>query len=148
MILNILKSPDTRLRKKAKSIKIISNEIKVLANDMIETMYAHNGIGLAATQVNKHVRLVVMDLSETQNDPMIFINPVIASSYGKITSEEGCLSVVGERANIERAEAIIVTCQDIDGNILDFTGTGLISICMQHEIDHLDGILFIDHIDQ
>ncbi|MFQ3236209.1 MAG: peptide deformylase [Paraglaciecola sp.] len=145
-ILEVLRFPDERLRTVAKSITNIDGSIKALVKDMLETMRDENGIGLAATQVDVHKRLVVLDLSEKQNNPQIFINPEITHKEGMIISEEGCLSVPNNYAKVERAEKITVTALDENGLSFTLEAEDLLAICIQHELDHLQGKLFVDYL--
>ncbi len=145
-LLNILTLPDKRLKTVAKPVVKVTQEIKQLANDMLETMYAAPGIGLAATQVNHHIQLVVMDISEDKNEPRIFINPKITARNGEQVHEEGCLSVPGIYADVKRAEEITVEYMDLDGQQQTLNADGLLAVCIQHEIDHLKGIVFLDHL--
>lgn len=136
-ILDVLSFPDERLRTVAKPVEEVNDEIKQLVSDMFETMKDENGIGLAATQVNRHVQVVVMDVSEDQNEPRVFINPEIIRKDGSTISEEGCLSVPGNYAKVERAEAITVKALDQNGESFELDAEGLLAICIQHELDHL-----------
>ncbi|MDB2330202.1 peptide deformylase [Alteromonas sp.] len=145
-ILDVLSFPDERLRTVAKPVEEVNDEIKQLVSDMFETMKDENGIGLAATQVNRHVQVVVMDVSEEQNEPRVFINPVITHKDGTTISEEGCLSVPGNYAKVERAEAITVKALNEKGETFELEADGLLAICVQHELDHLKGKLFIDYL--
>ncbi|CAB9492100.1 MULTISPECIES: peptide deformylase [Alteromonas] len=145
-ILDVLSFPDERLRTVAKPVEEVNDEIKQLVSDMFETMKDENGIGLAATQVNRHVQVVVMDVSEDQNEPRVFINPEIIRKDGSTISEEGCLSVPGNYAKVERAEAITVKALDENGETFELDAEGLLAICIQHELDHLKGKLFIDYL--
>lgn len=145
-ILDVLSFPDERLRTVAKPVEEVNDEIKQLVSDMFETMKDENGIGLAATQVNRHVQVVVMDVSEDQNEPRVFINPEIIRKDGSTISEEGCLSVPGNYAKVERAEAITVKALDENGEAFELDAEGLLAICIQHELDHLKGKLFIDYL--
>ncbi|WP_334038525.1 peptide deformylase [Alteromonas macleodii] len=145
-ILDVLSFPDERLRTVAKPIEEVNDEIKQLVSDMFETMKDENGIGLAATQVNRHVQVVVMDVSEDQNEPRVFINPEIIRKDGSTISEEGCLSVPGSYAKVERAESITVKALDQNGESFELDAEGLLAICIQHELDHLKGKLFIDYL--
>ena len=145
-ILDVLSFPDERLRTVAKPVEEVNDEIKQLVLDMFETMKDENGIGLAATQVNRHVQVVVMDVSEDQNEPRVFINPEIIRKDGSTISEEGCLSVPGNYAKVERAEAITVKALDQNGESFELDAEGLLAICIQHELDHLKGKLFIDYL--
>ncbi len=145
-ILDVLSFPDERLRTVAKPVEEVNDEIKQLVSDMFETMKDENGIGLAATQVNRHVQVVVMDVSEDQNEPRVFINPEITRQDCSTISEEGCLSVPGNYAKVERAEAITVKALDQNGEAFELDAEGLLAICIQHELDHLKGKLFIDYL--
>ncbi|GAC12704.1 peptide deformylase [Aliiglaciecola lipolytica] len=145
-ILKVLKFPDERLRTVAKPVDNVDGEIKKLVDDMFDTMREENGIGLAATQVNVHKRVVVMDISEDQNTPRVFINPEIIEMDGQTISEEGCLSVPNSYAKVERAEHIIVKALDVEGNEYTLEADGLLAICIQHELDHLKGKLFVDYL--
>jgi len=144
--LDVLRFPDERLRTVAKKIEKVDKSITVLISDMFDTMREENGIGLAATQVDIHKRLVVMDVSENQDAPMVFINPEITHSEGKTISEEGCLSVPNNYAQVERAEKITVSALDKTGEPFTLDADGLLAICIQHELDHLKGKLFVDYL--
>jgi len=146
--LKILIFPDPRLRKVAKKVTKFDKSLENLANDMLETMYIANGIGLAATQVDRHIRLIVMDLSEERDDPRIFINPTfkILKNHKLFEFEEGCLSIPGFNETIARPDKIELTWQDIKGNQHIDKPEGLLTVCIQHEIDHLDGKLMVDYI--
>ena len=146
--LKILIFPDPRLRKVAKKVTKFDKSLENLANDMLETMYIANGIGLAATQVDRHIRLIVMDLSEERDDPRIFINPTfkILKNHKLFEFEEGCLSIPGFNETIARPDKIELTWQDIKGNQHIEKPEGLLTVCIQHEIDHLDGRLMVDYI--
>ncbi|GAC17104.1 peptide deformylase [Paraglaciecola arctica] len=145
-ILDVLRFPDERLRTVAKKIENVDKSITGLISDMFDTMREENGIGLAATQVNVHKRLVVMDVSENQDNPMVFINPEISHKEGKTISEEGCLSVPNNYAQVERAEKITVSALDKAGEPFTLEADGLLAICIQHELDHLKGKLFVDYL--
>ena len=145
-ILDVLSFPDERLRTVAKPVEEVNDVIKQLVSDMFKTMKDENGIGLAATQVNRHVQVVVMDVSEDQNEPRVFINPEIIRKDGSTISEEGCLSVPGNYAKVERAESITVKALDQNGESFELDAEGLLAICIQHELDHLKGKLFIDYL--
>ncbi|VAW87462.1 Peptide deformylase [hydrothermal vent metagenome] len=145
-LLNILILPDSRLHRVAKPVDTITSEILELLGDMLETMYEAPGIGLAATQVNVHQRIVVIDVSEEKNHPLILINPEIIDHEGLVVSEEGCLSVPGIYEEVERAEIITVKARNRDDKMVKFTADGLLATCIQHEIDHLNGKVFIDRI--
>ena len=146
--LNILIFPDPRLRKVAEKVTKFDKCLEKLAKDMLKTMYEANGIGLAATQVDKHIRLIVMDLSEERNDPRIFVNPTykILENHKLFEFEEGCLSIPGFNETIARPDKIELTWQDIRGNQHIDKPEGLLTVCIQHEIDHLDGKLMVDYI--
>jgi peptide deformylase len=144
--LEVLHFPDPRLRKKALPIKVIDNEIKTIAEDMLETMYEETGIGLAATQVNIQKRIIVIDVSEDRNEPRIMINPNVISSDGIEQMQEGCLSVPGYYDDVERAERIKYSFLTTTEEIVEEEADGLLSVCIQHEIDHLNGKLFIDYL--
>ncbi|MDX3773932.1 peptide deformylase [Chromatiaceae bacterium AAb-1] len=145
-VLKVLHYPDERLRTVAKPVAAVTPEIRQLVDDMLETMYDEKGIGLAATQVNVHLRVVVIDLSEERNQPMVFINPEITERTGEASYEEGCLSVPQNYAEVYRAEKVKVKAQDKDGNWFELEADGLLAICLQHELDHLIGKLFIDYL--
>lgn len=147
-VLDILKVPDQRLRVKAKEILKVDDEIKKLANDMIETMYANKGVGLAATQVGVPLRIIVIDVEQVEGEPnpMVFINPEILEGSEKVSNEEGCLSVPGFTANVERFNYVKVRYRDLNYEIKEMEGKELLARAFQHEIDHLEGILFIDRI--
>jgi peptide deformylase len=145
-LLNILTLPDKRLKTVAKPVVKVTEEIKQLAGDMLETMYAAPGIGLAATQVNQHIQLVVMDISEEKNEPRVFINPKITARNGEQVHEEGCLSVPGIYADVKRAEQVTVEYMDLAGQQQSLNAAGLLAVCIQHEMDHLKGIVFLDHL--
>jgi peptide deformylase len=145
-VLTVLHYPDDRLRTVAKPVPEVTAEIQQLTADMLETMYAENGIGLAATQVNVHKRVVVIDISENRDEPMIFINPEITAKSGDTEYEEGCLSVPQSYAKVERAAAVTVKAQNEKGEWFEVQAEGLLAICLQHELDHLMGKLFIDYL--
>ena len=144
--LEILEFPDKRLRRVSEPITVFDQSLKRLSTNMLLTMYEERGVGLAAPQVNEPIRLIVMDISEDRDQPMVFVNPVVSSYTGRVESNEGCLSVPDIKTDIERHETIKLDAQDIEGNAISLEGDGLFSICIQHEIDHLDGKLFIDYI--
>ena len=146
MILPILEYPDKRLRTVAKPVKKINDTVNKLIKDMFDTMYNAPGIGLAATQVDCHQRIIVVDVSENQNEPISLINPEIIDKSGEIESEEGCLSVPSYYENVKRASNIRIKSIDKNGNSIQTNASGVLAICVQHEIDHLDGILFVDHL--
>ncbi|MEP0355520.1 peptide deformylase [Paraglaciecola sp.] len=145
-ILEVLRFPDERLRTVAKKVDTIDKELTALVEDMFDTMRDENGIGLAASQINVHKQVVVMDVSENQDEPLVFINPEITRKEGKTISEEGCLSVPNNFAKVERAETITVTAQDKSGKQFTLDADGLLAICIQHELDHLMGKLFVDYL--
>jgi peptide deformylase len=145
-ILTILEFPDERLRKKAETVKVVDKKIKQLVDDMLETMYASKGIGLAATQINMQQRVVVIDVSEEKNTPLCLINPIILEKNGQKESEEGCLSVPSFFENITRAEHIKIKALDREGQEFELAAEGLLAVCIQHEMDHLDGKLFVDYL--
>ena len=145
-VLRVLHFPDPRLRTVAKPVDEITPEIQQLVQNMLETMYDESGIGLAATQVDEHVRVVVIDVSDERNDPLVFINPEIIDKTGDTTYEEGCLSVPQNYAKVQRAEEVTVKAQDAKGEWFEMHADGLLAICIQHELDHLLGKLFIDYL--
>ena len=142
----ILHFPDPRLRKKALEIKEVDDNIRQLADDMLETMYEAPGIGLAATQINVQKRLVVIDVSEDKSSPLIFINPEIVEQHGEREHEEGCLSVPESYEMVTRADTVCVRALDREGKQFDLEAEELLATCIQHEIDHLDGKLFVDYL--
>ena len=146
--LAILEFPDPRLRKKAAPVETVDDELRTLIDDMFETMYAAPGIGLAATQVNVHKRLLVADVSPNGDDPHALINPVIVEKDGVQVSEEGCLSVPGFYEEVERAEHIRVRFLNRNGEEVEAEMEGLLAVCVQHEMDHLEGKLFVDYISE
>lgn len=145
-LLPILQYPDERLHTVAQPVAQIDARIKRLAADMAETMYESRGIGLAATQVNVHERVIVIDLSEERDRLMVLINPVIIRKEGETTYEEGCLSVPGVYDTVTRAAEITVEFFDVDGQKHSVDADGLLAICIQHEIDHLDGKVFVEYL--
>lgn len=145
-VLDILEFPDERLRTRARSVEAVTDEIRQLVDDMFETMYAAPGIGLAATQVNVHQRVVVIDISREKDQPLCLINPVIVARDGIEQHEEGCLSVPGIYETVERAEHIKVEALDRDGEKFVLETGELLAVCIQHELDHLDGKLFVDYL--
>lgn len=145
-LLDILEFPDPRLRTKAKPVTVVDDKIRKLCDDMLETMYAAPGIGLAATQVNVHQRIVVIDTSEEKNQPLVLINPTFEVIEGEQQYDEGCLSVPGFYETVTRAEKIRLKALGRDGQPYELIADGLLSVCIQHELDHLDGKLFVDHI--
>jgi peptide deformylase len=145
-VLTILEFPDDRLRKKAAEVQVVDGKIKSLVDDMLETMYLAKGIGLAATQVNVHQRIVVIDVSEEKDNPLCLINPEIIAKDGVEESEEGCLSVPGFFETVKRAEHIKVKALDKEGKPFEMEADALLAVCIQHELDHLEGKLFVDYI--
>jgi len=146
MILNILKYPDKKLRTIAKPVVSVDETIKQQVKNMFETMYEAPGIGLAATQVNFHKRIIVIDISDQCNEPICLINPEVIEKSGEIQWEEGCLSVPDYYENIIRANDIKVQALNQHGETFELEASEMLSVCIQHEIDHLDGILFVDHL--
>ena len=146
--LKILEFPDPRLRTKATAVDVVNDELRAFIDDMFETMYAAPGIGLAATQVDYHKRLLVADVSVDKDAPHVLINPEILEKDGVTVTDEGCLSVPGFYEEVERAEHIRVRYLDRDGAELELDVHGLLAVCIQHEIDHLDGKLFVDYLSE
>jgi len=144
--MTVLQYPDERLRKVAQQIEKVDDDIRSVIDDMFETMYEEQGVGLAASQVDVHKRLFVTDCSEDQNEPLAFINPEITETEGHFKNDEGCLSFPGVYAKVERAEKITVTALDKNGERFSRSAEGLLAICIQHELDHLDGKLFVDYL--
>lgn len=145
-VLKILEFPDKRLRTVAKEVDQVDDSIKNLVADMLETMYAAKGVGLAATQVNVHKRVIVMDISENKDEPICLINPQIIRQNGEEESEEGCLSVPGFFETVSRAEQITVQALNRDGESFELEADALLAVCIQHEMDHLQGKLFVDYL--
>ncbi|GGP26102.1 peptide deformylase [Silvimonas amylolytica] len=145
-ILNILHYPDERLHTIAKPVTVFDAKLQQLVDDMAETMYAAPGIGLAATQVNVHERLIVIDISESKDDLLVLINPRILEMDGKVKSEEGCLSVPGIYEEVDRAEHVKISALDQFGKEFELSAEGLLAICIQHEMDHLDGKVFVEKL--
>jgi peptide deformylase len=145
-LLKVLHFPDNRLRKKGKNIDIYDDNLNIIAMNMLHTMYECKGIGLAAVQVDIQIRLIVIDVSEERNEPLFLINPVINSKEDKIIFEEGCLSVPGFYEQVERFNEITYGFYDLKGALHESSASGLLAVCIQHEIDHLDGKLFVDYI--
>jgi len=145
-LLHILQYPHPGLREKARPVTQFDKAITKLAEDMLETMYQAPGIGLAATQVNHAIQLLVIDTSEAKDDPLVIINPEIIESSGEVINEEGCLSFPNIYANVPRFEQVTVNYQDSDGNDQQLKADGLLAICVQHEMDHLQGKVFVDYI--
>lgn len=145
-LLDILHFPDPRLRQMCDPVPEVNASIRKLVDDMFETMYAAPGIGLSAIQVNVHQRVLVTDVSEQKDQPLVFINPEILEKDGVEVMQEGCLSVPGFYEDVERAEKIKIKALDRDGNAFTMDADGLLAVCIQHEIDHLDGKLFVDYL--
>ncbi|WP_446810307.1 peptide deformylase [Methylomonas sp. 2BW1-5-20] len=145
-ILTILEFPDKRLRTVAAEVSTVDDGIRTLVDDMIETMYAAKGVGLAATQVNVHKRVIVMDVSENKDEPICLINPQIIERDGVEESEEGCLSVPGFFEKVSRAEHIKIKALNRDGESFEIEARDLLAVCIQHEMDHLEGKLFVDYL--
>jgi peptide deformylase len=145
-LLPILEFPDPRLRTKAQPVEQVDAALRKLIDDMFETMYAAPGIGLAATQVNVHKRLLVIDISEKRNERLTLINPEIVSHSGLEETEEGCLSIPGIYEKVKRADSIRVRALDRDGKQFEMDADGLLAVCIQHEMDHLEGKLFVDYL--
>lgn len=145
-LLDILIVPDPRLRRKASPVDAVDDDLRQLVGDMFETMYEAPGIGLAAVQVNVLKRVIVMDISEDRDQPLCLINPEIVEASGTQICEEGCLSVPEVFAEVQRAEQVRVRALDRDGEVFEMDADGLLAVCIQHEIDHLDGKLFVDYL--
>lgn len=146
-ILDILEFPDPRLRTAAKPVKAVDDQIRTLIDDMFETMYEAPGIGLAATQVNVHQRVVVIDISDDQSQPLVFINPQVTVLDQELQDyDEGCLSVPGFYETVERPRKVRVEALDRDGKAFTLEPEGLLAVCVQHELDHLNGKLFVDYV--
>lgn len=145
-ILNILRYPDERLHTVAAPVAEVNDSIRTLIDDMAQTMYGAPGIGLAATQVDVHLQVIVIDISERRNRLLVLVNPEIVSAGGRSTHEEGCLSVPGIYDQIERAQRVTVRALDRDGESFSLDADGLLAVCIQHEIDHLKGKVFVDYL--
>jgi peptide deformylase len=145
-LLPILRFPDERLRTRAAPVTQFDPALRQLASDMAETMYEAPGIGLAATQVNVHRRLIVIDISDTKDQLGVFVNPEIVNEAGVTEGEEGCLSVPGIYDTVTRADQVTVNYQDLDGKSQTIKASGLLAVCLQHEIDHLNGKVFVDYL--
>ncbi len=145
-ILDVLHFPDPRLRKHAVPVGAVDDDIRRLVDDMFETMYTAPGIGLAATQVNVQQRVIVIDISEDKDQPLVLINPTLLEQSGEEEMEEGCLSVPGYYETVRRADSIRVKALDRQGQPFELSADGLLAVCIQHEIDHLDGKLFVDYL--
>jgi len=144
--LNILHHPDPRLRTKAKPVEVVDKQVQNIVNDMFETMYEAPGIGLAATQVDIHKQIIVIDVSEEKDQPLCLINPMILKAEGKEEYEEGCLSVPGIYETVQRAENIEIRALNQQGEAFEMSADGILAICIQHEMDHLQGKLFVDYL--
>lgn len=144
--LNILEYPDPRLRTRAKPVAAVDDALRRLFDDMFETMYAAPGVGLAATQVDVHLRFMVIDVSEDKDQPLVFVNPEILERDGEQNCEEGCLSVPTIFAKVSRAERVRVRALDRHGKAFEMDADGLLAVCIQHEMDHLEGKLFVDYL--
>ena len=144
----ILEYPDPRLRTKATPVAVFDEALRRLVDDLLETMYGAKGVGLAASQVDVHKRLLVLDVSETRDQPLVLINPQILSAEGRIPGEEGCLSLPGIYDKLERAARIRVRAVDRDGKPFEIDAEGMLAVCIQHEMDHLDGKLFVDYLSE
>jgi peptide deformylase len=147
-LLPILRFPDPRLKTVATPVEKIDDSIRRLARDMAETMYEAPGIGLAATQVDVHLRVIVIDSSETRDQLLVLINPELEDSEGVQVCEEGCLSVPGIFDKVERAERVVVRYLDVQGKKQTVAASGLLAVCLQHEMDHLEGRVFVEHLSQ
>ena len=145
-LLKILHYPDKRLHTVARPVEAVDDAIRQLAADMAETMYAAPGIGLAATQVDRHIRMIVVDVSEKRDDLRVFINPEIVEAEGEALGEEGCLSVPGIYDKVTRAQRIRVRALDLQGEPFELEAEGLLGVCIQHEIDHLEGKVFVEYL--
>ena len=145
-VLQILHFPDERLRITAKPVKEVDAKIQQIVDDMFETMYAEEGIGLAATQVNIHQRIIVIDVSENRDERLVLINPELLEKSGETGIEEGCLSIPDQRALVPRAEKVKIRALDREGNTFELEADDLLAICIQHEMDHLVGVLFVDYL--
>lgn len=146
MKLPVLKFPDLRLRKKASPVEQVGDEVRRIVSDMFETMYHEGGIGLAATQVDVHKTILVTNVAEDRNTPLCFINPEVLEREGNVVSEEGCLSIPDCKAQVNRAAHITVKALDQHGRPFTLSAEGIQAICIQHEMDHLNGVLFIDYL--
>lgn len=145
-IREILTYPDERLYTVARPVSAVDDEVRTLVRDMAQTMYAAPGVGLAATQIDVHRRVITIDISETRNELLVLINPVILERDGMQECEEGCLSVPGVYERVKRAQKVKVRALGLDGQPFDFEADGLLAICVQHEMDHLDGKVFVDYL--
>jgi peptide deformylase len=147
-ILEILQYPDSRLNSPARRVEKIDAGVRKLIDDMIETMYAAPGVGLAATQVDVHLQIIVIDVSEDRSDLRVFINPEITRREGLAVNQEGCLSVPGVYDNVERADSVTVTALDRNGSRFTLNASGMLATCIQHEMDHLQGRVFVEHLSE
>ena len=147
-ILEILQYPDPRLNIPAQRVEKIDAPTRKLIDDMVETMYAAPGIGLAATQVDAHLQIIVIDVSEDRSDLRVFINPEVTRREGLAVNQEGCLSVPGVYDNVERADSVTVTALDRNGSRFTLNASGLLATCIQHELDHLNGKVFVEHLSE
>jgi len=147
-VLTILEYPDPRLRTKAQPVAAVDTRTRRLIEDMFETMYAAPGVGLAATQVDVHERVLVLDVSQERDQPLAFVNPEIVAREGVAEGEEGCLSVPGVFDLVDRAARITVRALDRDGQPFELEAEGLLAVCIQHEMDHLEGKLFVDYLSE
>jgi peptide deformylase len=145
-LLDILEYPDPRLRTKAQPVTQVDDALRQLIDDMFETMYAAPGVGLAATQVDRHLRFMVIDVSEAKDEPRVFINPEILVRTGSQVYQEGCLSVPGIYADVTRADTVRVRALDRHGEAYELDADGLLAVCIQHEMDHLEGKVFVDYL--
>jgi peptide deformylase len=146
--LAILEYPDPRLRTRAQVVSIVDDAVRQLAEDLLETMYAANGVGLAATQVDVHRRVIALDVSETRDQPLILINPELVTAEGKGPAEEGCLSLPGIYDKLSRPTHIRIRALDLQGKPFEMDAEGLLAVCIQHEMDHLEGKLFVDYLSE
>lgn len=146
--LTVLEYPDPRLRTKARVVDDVNDAVRQLVDALLKMMYAASGIGLAATQVDVHQRILVLDISDSKDDPRAFINPEILERHGSASTEEGCLSVPGVTEAVERAERVRVRALDRDGQPFELEAEGLLAVCIQHEMDHLEGKLFVDYLSE
>jgi peptide deformylase len=146
--LAILEYPDPRLRKKAAAVAAVDDAVRQLVDNLLETMYAANGVGLAATQVDVHKRVIALDVSESRDQPLVLINPEILSREGEAPGEEGCLSLPGIYDKLSRAARIRVRALGRDGQPFEMDAEGLLGVCIQHEVDHLEGKLFVDYLSE
>ncbi|MDP9088485.1 MAG: peptide deformylase [Pseudomonadota bacterium] len=144
----ILEYPDPRLRKKAAPVTVVDDALRQFIDDLLETMYAANGVGLAATQVDVHKRVIALDVSESRDRPLVLINPQLLSKEGEGPGEEGCLSLPGIYDKLSRATKIRVTALGRDGRPFEMDAEGLLGVCIQHEMDHLEGKLFVDYLSE